>query len=464
MSIILPDSIKHKLLDYQISHAINLIHILGKNGAVLDSSDTGVGKTYACAAVCAYMKYHPIVVCPRSVISTWKSVMKRFDVTPAFIVNHETLKFGKYYDATGKRIRCPYIKIIDKDSNKQTYEWILDNKHKYVIVFDEAHRCQNFNSLNGQLMYSAKQTQCPMMMLSATIADQYEKFRILFYCLNFISPEEVARQKLSYERYQYIVSNWLARDSNPLQRIHNMLYPDRASRIRIESLGDKFPDTQIIAQPYTLEPKRARDIENAYREISKLLDDLKAKTATDKANILVKILRAHQRIEILKVPIFVELAHDFIESGYSVVIFVNYSDTLRLLAEMLQTVCLIHGQQTNEQRERNIKSFQDNESRIIISNIKAGGIGISLNDVHGGHPRASLISPSWSSVELVQALGRVHRAGGKSKSIQRIIYVDNTIETHIADKLQAKLKAIGTINDGDLDLTGIHFERERITA
>jgi len=61
---------------------------------------------------------------------------------------------------------------------------------------------------------------------------------------------------------------------------------------------------------------------------------------------------------------------------------------------------------------------------------------------------------------LVQALGRIHRAGGKTKSLQRIIYVANTVEERIAEKLKIKLKNINSINNGDLDLTNIEFENK----
>ena len=102
----------------------------------------------------------------------------------------------------------------------------------------------------------------------------------------------------------------------------------------------------------------------------------------------------------------------------------------------------------------------ENKSKIIICNIKAGGVGISLHDKTGERPRASLISPTWSSIDLQQALGRIHRAGGKSKSLQRILYVANTIEEKIADKIKDKLKNINTLNNGDLDLTNITYERD----
>lgn len=227
--------------------------------------------------------------------------------------------------------------------------------------------------------------------------------------------------------------------------------------MRIDVLGDLFPETQITGTPYTMGHKTEAKISTQYKIISDELDKLQDKTAKDRGNILVKVMRAHQKIEMLKVPTFVELATDFRENGFSIVIFVNFTQTLELLASMLKVDCLIYGQQKGFDRERNIQDFQDNKEKIIICNIKAGGVGVSLHDIHGGHPRVSLISPTWSSIDLLQALGRVHRAGGKSKSLQRIIYTANTIEERIADKLRFKLQDINSINNGDLDLTNIKF-------
>jgi len=221
-----------------------------------------------------------------------------------------------------------------------------------------------------------------------------------------------------------------------------------------------FPETQITSVPYQVSKKREKEIQKEYSIISKELDNLHTKGKKDKGNILVKIMRSHQRIELIKVPLFVELANDFIHNGHSVVIFVNFTQTLKLLSEMLHTDVLIYGEQSGEEREKNIEKFQSNRSGIIICNIKAGGLGLSLHDIHGGYPRVSLISPTFNAIELTQALGRVHRAGGKSKSLQRIIYCANTVEERIADKLKIKLKSINSINNGDVDLTNIVFSNE----
>ena len=112
--------------------------------------------------------------------------------------------------------------------------------------------------------------------------------------------------------------------------------------------------------------------------------------------IMLQLQQEFMRIEIFKIPTFVELAKDYLENGFSIAIFVNYTVTLELLAKEFNTTSIIKGGQNMTDRDKIIQDFQDNKSRIIICNIRAGGIGISLHDVNGNHPRVALISPTYS--------------------------------------------------------------------
>jgi hypothetical protein len=67
----------------------------------------------------------------------------------------------------------------------------------------------------------------------------------------------------------------------------------------------------------------------------------------------------------------------------------------------------------------------------------------------------AIISPHPSAVILKQCLGRVWRTGGKSKSIQRIVFCANTVEEDICEKLKTKLENLDLINDGDLSQSPI---------
>jgi superfamily II DNA or RNA helicase len=450
------DKIKNKLLKYQIQHTENLVRIIQDNKACLDASDTGTGKTYCAVAACYILKKSPIIICPKSVINTWNSVCAYFNVKPYIIINYESLKTGNHYEKI-KKIHTTHGKL--ETHNKVSYEF--EEVPHTIFIFDEAHRCANMGTENSSMLFAAKKTNTPILLLSATIADFPEKFKPFFYILNFIDVEQLKGVKIDLNKYMRIIDEWIFRDKRPMVRIHTMLYPKRASRMRIDVLGDLFPQTQITATPYTLDKKRTDEIQLEYKKLHLELEEIKKKKSEDKGNPLTILLRTQQRIEILKIPIFIEMCNDFRHNNYNVVIFVNFTKTLEVICEMLNTSSKIYGEQTQAERMKVIEDFQSNKTNIIVCNIKAGGIGISLHDTNGTNPRASLISPTWSSIDLVQALGRIHRAGGKTKSLQRIIYVAETVEEKIAEKLKGKLLNINSINNGDLDLTNIDFENQR---
>lgn len=449
---------KHKnlLLSYQVGNTENIIRCIRSNGAVLEAGDVGVGKTYSVSCAVSAMQLKPIIVCPKAVMAVWKRVCKIFDVKPFFIVNYETLKNGKYYDENGNRKKCPHLKFNKKE---KSYTW--SNLPKDVIfVFDEVHKCSNIGTFNGLLLISAKNSSPNgIIIISATIADHVESFKIFFYILNFIDKNQAEEQKLTFKEYINVIDRWVSRAPKPLLRIHNMLFPNRATRMSVDVLGDLFPQNQISVEPYSMGKTTETNIQHEYETIFKAMDELKGKVAKDRGNILVKVLRAQQKIELLKIPTFVELVKEYLSQNFSVVIFVNFTQTLKSLSDLLFTKCLIYGEQSDVERQFNIEEFQADRQRIIICNIKAGGVGISLHDINGKHKRVSIISPCWSAIDLAQALGRIHRAGSKSKALQRIIYCDNTIENNIADKLRTKLGNLQSLNNGDLtiDLKDIEY-------
>jgi len=462
----LKKSYSKKLLKYQITHTENIIRIIRTNNSVLDASDTGTGKTYTAIASCAQLGFEPIIICPKTVMANWRIVCEYFEISKYLIVNYETIRLCKYY-VGDKRIKYKYLKYYPQTNNTiEKFVWNhTEMSPNTVFIFDEAHKCSDIGTLNAKLLLSAKMTtNFPLILLSATISDNTEKFKLFFYILNFIDKQTVEANNIDFVSYMRIVEQWMSREAKPMVRIHRMLYPARASRMSIDVLGDLFPQTQIVAQPYTMGRKEERLIEKEYQTISQCLEELSDKRKADKGNPLVRILRARQKIELLKIPTFVELAKDYISEGFSVVVFVNFTNTLQSIAKMLSTDCLIYGEQSDSEREKNINNFQSNKSNIIICNIRAGGVGISLHDIHGKHPRVSLISPTFSSIDLTQALGRIHRANGMSKSLQRIIYCAGTVEEKIADKVRIKLRDMGNLNNGDLDLSNIVYQNNPMSA
>jgi hypothetical protein len=242
-----------------------------------------------------------------------------------------------------------------------------------------------------------------------------------------------------------------------LDIIHTSIFPDKGSRMKISELGDLFPKNRIVSQSYLC--KDYDKVQENYDIINEALEDLKNQESRSEA--LGKIIKARQKIEMYKVPIFIDLAEEALDNNYSVVFFVNYIETMNILAHHLKTDCLIHGGQNMEERQSCIDDFQANKRNVLIAIMQAGGVGISLHDIHGGHPRMSLISPTWTGQDIKQALGRIHRAGSKTPALQKIIYCAKTYEDILCKIIQKKISTISAINDGDL--LGPAFDKEEYT-
>jgi superfamily II DNA or RNA helicase len=245
-----------------------------------------------------------------------------------------------------------------------------------------------------------------------------------------------------------------------LKKLHGDLFMDRGVRIKREEIKD-FPDCDVMAESYNIDEKSEKGLKEIYEDMAKELKALQIQCKNTKeyqVNAMVIQLRARQRAELTKVPLFVEMAEDALEDGMSVAIFVSFSETVRALSTRLGTDCIVWGENKRNERDVNIENFQSDRRRVIILNSAAGGTGVSLHDLNGNYPRIALISPHPSAVILKQCLGRVWRQGGKTKSLQKIVFVANTVEEEVCDKLKMKLNNLDLINDGDLQSSSEIFE------
>lgn len=457
--------ITNKLISYQLPHMLQLKESMDQNECILDASDTGTGKTYTALALCKSMNKKPFVICPKSVIPSWIDVARHFDMDIFGIANYELLKGCKYYTPDLEKVKCPYMDRTTqpvsgnkpKKTIKEYFKFYLPSD--VMVIFDEAHRCKNYKSITSRLLLSIKETGCKILLLSATITDKiicFKPFGVVFGFYNDVKQYNVwmRRQiKMNAVKYKNKTEGIVGGDVS-LDIIHHSIFPQKGSRMKISELGDLFPKNRIVSQSYLC--KDYDKVQQNYDIINEALEDLKDQYL--RTHALGKIIKARQKIEMYKVPIFIDLAEEALDSKYSVVLFVNYVETMNLLAHHLKTDCLIHGGQTMEERQSCIDDFQANRRNVLIAIMQAGGVGISLHDIHGGHPRMSLISPTWTGQDIKQALGRIHRAGSQSPALQKIVYCAGTYEDKLCKIISNKINTISAINDGDM--LGPQFDKE----
>ena len=434
------------LKEFQIPSVAKLCAAILKNKAALDGSDTGAGKTYTAVGVARELGMGIAVVCPKAVIYSWNKVIKdHFGMKPEFVLNYESVKTGKYKD-------IGVWKSVSKISTREFFQWNIPKNT--LIIFDESHRLKGHGTQNSEIAIAAKKQGYKILCCSATNAINPIELK----CVGLITGLYKTGKWLAFLREHGCEQGrfgWeFSGDKDVLKKLHADLFLDRGVRVRRDDIKG-FPDSEVIAEAYNIDEKSQKELKEVYEEMEKELKYLQAQCKNTKEyqlNSMVIMLRARQQAELIKVPLFVEMAEDALEDGMSVVIFVNFSETVRALSKRLNTNCVVWGENKGNERDVHIADFQADKKRVIIVNIKAGGAGLSLHDLNGNYPRISLISPTPSAVDLRQALGRVWRDGGKTKSLQKIIFAASTVEEEVCEKVKLKLSALDTINDGDVSI------------
>lgn len=457
VKIDLDKNIEDKLFDFQMFHVFNLLTAFRNNNIILDSSDTGTGKTYTTIALCKQLRLKIFIICPKPLISHWKNICKYFNVDNIGIVNYELIRNGKMYDANENIIECKYLKITQMESRNKKGNITKDNKYTWtlprnsIVIFDEVHKCKNRNTKNAKLLLSAKNLW-KVLMLSATVSDKPEMFHVFGYMLGCYKSLSQSSNWIN----GMIREDKMAMDNNKLSAINRFIFPNKGSRMQIKELGSKFPMNQVSADLYFVSTEDKIKVNKAFEVMEFNNDILKGKTnneidkpdSTNRGKILTEITKARQLLECIKIPIIHELIQEYHENGYNVVVFLNYTESIHTLAKLLKTDSIINGEKTTEEINENIKKFQNNETNILICNSMMTD-GMSLHDLHGV-PRVSLISPSFSAIQLIQNLGRISRAGAKTPALQRIIFCSGTCEEVICNRIKNKLQFLAKLNDNDL--------------
>lgn len=402
-------------------------------GAGLDGSDTGTGKTPKALAVALKLGLSIGIICPIAARPTWKRWCATAQILPSFIINYEKLRMGT----------TPYGYWEGAE-----FKWGVVRKH--LLIFDEVHACKGIKSQNGAILSGAKKAGHKILMLSATAAENPLDMRHTGYALGL-------HDGTLKGFYQFAVNHGCNKNYrgnfaflgryNALTRVHKKIYPERGHRVRITELGDLFPPNTIIAESYDM-----GNVQGIYDELAAALDHIECllENAKEKESPLEIHLRFRQRIELMRIPFFIEQARDLEVEGKNVVLFVNYSETLRQLSEQLPAN-VICGDQPPKERERVREQFQANETHFLVCQYQAGGQSLDLHDING-RPRVSLMSPTYRAMNYRQALGRIHRDGALSPALQYICFAADSVEEDVCASLNRKLDNIDTLNDGDLQL------------
>lgn len=469
------------LLPYQVPAAVSLLRALRRNGAAADASDCGVGKTFTAGAVLRALDVPTLVIGPKVSRPGWLRMGKHLGTSFSY-EHYEAIRtgetdYGQWDNPRPKRLEreliclvcqckvvgqpCPYHqigihcvkeKIIPHRRGKFRFHPAVKQ-----LVFDEAHRCCGLDSSHADLMIAARREGIPTLALSATAGDSPMHFRALGYLLglhgltNFYPwVKSHGCHQMPFGGYHFSCSE--ENQKRHMQRIHDAIFPERGIRLRVGDIPG-FPEIDVRAELYEIDAKPGL-IDSLYEEMADPIAEVHGNRDFDTDLPVTEDMRARQEVELLKVPGLIELTHDGLGRGQHVALFVNFRRTADELCKRLKTDCRIDGSQVGEkgarERQTNVGTFQADESPVIVCTSAAGSESLDMHDVRGKFSRLGLVSPMHSVRQFRQVLGRLRRAGAKSRAIYRVVLAAGTCEENIKEALDRKGNRLDTLLDGDL--------------
>lgn len=456
----------------------------------------GSGKTYVAAAVASATGKPFLVVCPKIATTLWERAASHFG-DEFDIIGYEKLRTGKTpfglwtggspppraeresyvckncqqkLDLDAAAISPCYchhlgIHCVETKIKPHRYGQFKFPREVAGIIFDEVHRCGR-DSLNADMLIAAKRQGKLVLGLSATVASSPLQLRAIGFAagLHQLHDFDSWARRYGCGRLPGLRGlHWLAakeRQLGIMSDIRDLIIPARGVRLTEKDIPN-FPSCDIQAELYDLPEKDTEELNALHGEVADSLAALESRMRNDIAPEMAatKILRARQRIELLKVPLVTELGEDYLEKGFSVVWFVNFRQTREELQKRFPNALVIDGSPESVRcRQKNVDLFQTNACRELIVNSEAGGICLSLQDLDGQHPRVGLVMPCYSAVTFRQLAGRLPRDGGLSPARYRVIFASKSVEVQMHRALSGKLNNLDAICDGDLAPRNLYID------
>lgn len=295
------------------------------------------------------------------------------------------------------------------------------------------------------LIYSESKQPAPITI--TTYQSGFRHINTLSPRFDMLIVDEV--HHLPAEKFKYIAIHSMAKyrmglSATPVREDgrHEELFPLLGGIIYYKS-----PD-ELVARGYlapyeirTVKVRLSREEYNEYKELRKAFFALAngkkfeelvelAARGDEKA---VEALRIHARMRSIlaksqsKIDKAVEIARAELEKGNKVIVFTQYVDQAKEIAERLGAHLLI-GEMPSEERKRHLEEFKKSDRGILVVTT-VGDEGLDIPDANVG----ILVSGTGSRRQFIQRLGRLLRPG-KSRAILYEIILERTSEEYQAQR------------------------------
>ena len=454
-SQIVPSTTKKITIDYSpfsyrppMEHQKPAIENLLKNDLYILADDMGLGKTtVGIIANLIENVEKTLIICPASLKINWKREIQNYKENDIVLIEGKKWENAKYtiinYDILKN------FHSLEDDSVRT----ILNAGFKRIII-DEAHYISNPKAQRTKIVNQISKKIGKVWLLTGTPMTSRP---INYYNLLKLVESRVSSSWVGYVRrycdgYQFRGPNgrqiWNVNGASNLNELRERTSDKILRRLKEEVLD--LPDK--IITPIYLELK-STDYEKEMGEYLSWSDENQNQSISIH---LAKLMKVRQIIANEKLNDTKQLINDVLEQDKKIIVFTNFTAPLMELGEEYKNSCvLLHGQMPKEERQKSVDAFQnDPKIKIFISNLKAGGVGITLTAAEVVIMNDLSFVPSDHS----QAEDRAFRIGQKNNISCIYPLYENTIEQIVYTILQKKKNVIDTVMGDNISEEDIFSE------
>jgi len=476
-----------KLYDHQKDD----VKILSEKNEMILASEMGTGKTRSCIVYSEIQDFSRIlVVCPASLKLNWKkeilminskaniSIFPQDSVnmfTKYVIINYDMLiKEMEFFTYQCEECKCKFHKkrnidlcpecssdLISPMKRKQLAikEKSFLNEFSFdLILVDEAHFIKNYKALRTKAVsYIAKKSNHKVLITGTPMKnrpiDLYTLLKVVNHPLS-VNYHTYGMKYCNGKRTRFGLD---FNGSSNLQELHEKIKDVMIRRKKNECLD--LPEKIVTVLPIELPKEYLNTYNNAFEDYLKFCREERFKNDSEYeknnkiyniqyAEHLVKLNLLNQICSRAKYDIITQRVNELLEedSDNKIVIFSNYYETINKLYNLYGNKCVkLTGSSSMNERELAVNRFQTDENiKIFIGNLVAGGVGITLTKGN----IMFFMDMSFVPSDHTQAEDRIHRIG-QDKNVN-IFYpiLENTLEEYIYDVLNEKKRVIDTSIDG----------------
>ena len=225
----------------------------------------------------------------------------------------------------------------------------------------------------------------------------------------------------------------------------------------LKDLPDKTEQT-LFCEMNSEQTKFYKELRDSYRRDILAKDDTEIKRG--KLEILQALTRLRQaachpglidpewNYESCKLDMVIPQILEAIDEGHKVLVFSQFTKFLSLVRKKLdiEKVSYEYLDGRTRKREEKVKKFQEDENcKLFLISLKAGGTGLNLTKAD----YVFILAPWWNPASEAQAIDRAHRIGQSRKVFAYRVIAKDTIEEKILELQDSKRNLADSILSDD---------------